>query len=42
VYLGIELELNQRLVDGKNSWPGPQNQITDSLIDSIADLISDE
>ena len=42
VYLGIELELNQRLVDGKNSWPGSQNQITDSLIDSIADLISDE
>lgn len=41
-YVGIELEINQSLVDGKDGWPGLQKQIADSLIDSIADLTSDE
>jgi len=41
-YVGIEMEINQSLVDGKDGWAGLQKHIADSLIESIADLTSDE
>jgi predicted N-formylglutamate amidohydrolase len=41
-YVGIELEINQSLVAGKDGWPVLQKQVVDSLKDSLVDLTSDE
>jgi len=41
-YVGIELEINQSLVDGKNNWSFLQKQIIDSLRNSLVELASDE